>query len=292
MPFVIIKTDNNKLWKHSIMSYKDYERQLNEMYENIYCNESCGNRCEHWEKCKPNDPKKPVKFYFDRVKVGKEYGTIYPKILFSGLEGKHDNKDNYRITEISNPSKDATNSHYIGVRYVLSYLLSNLLGEKPPINASIEELSNDRFVEYLKHFCLTNIYKCAFGQPSQSRGLTHTKSMRDECYKIFLKEIDILHPEIIVIQAATDVPIRLWKSMIKSYGNKEELLKGDGQKNNTSAFRLYYEDGTPFYCIWTYHGSGRPHNKGKVFGDNNIEYIENELNPVLDEVIIQFLKDK
>lgn len=271
------------------MKYMDYVNKLNEMYDKIYFNESCENRCEHWEKCKPNEP---IKFCFDRVKVGKEYGTIYPKILFSGLEGKHDDKGNYRITKISNPSQDATNSHYVGVRYVLSYLLSNLLGETPPVNADISELSNERFVEYLKHYCLTNIYKCAFGETNNSRGLTHTKGMQDECYKIFLREIDILRPEILVIQAVSGIPKNLWKSMKCNYGNKNELLKGDGQKDNTSAFRLYYDDGTPFYCIWTYHGSGRPHGHGKAFGNNNTEYIKNELNPVLDEVIKQILKNK
>lgn len=274
------------------MNYDEYVKQLNEMYDEIYCNESCGNCCEHWEKCKPNDPNEPVKFYFDRVKVGKEYGTIYPKVLFAGLEGKYGDVANYRVQEISEPDLVADNYHYNGVRYVLSYLLSKLFNKTPPKDATKTELFQNDFIEHLKHYCLTNIYKCAFGKSSKSRGLTHTVEMQNECYKIFLKEIDILRPDIVVVQIVSNRPKNLWKSMVKTYGNKEELLKSADRKANTSTYRLYYDNGTPFYCIWTYHGSGRPHNKGKVFGDNNIEYIETELNPILDEVVIQFLKDK
>ncbi|MBO5332990.1 MAG: hypothetical protein J6B37_02615 [Clostridia bacterium] len=276
------------------MNYDEYVKQLNEMYDEIYCNKSCGNRCEHWEKCKPKDPNKPVKFYFDRVKVGKEYGTIYPKILFAGLEGVHGEVEDLRITEISEPSLTKYNPHYKGVRYVLSYLLANLSNETPPINAKKSELSKDMFVEHLKHYCLTNIYKCAFGLPKDITGLTHTEEMKNECFKIFLKEIEVLHPEIVVIQIAKNAPDNLWNSMIKAYGNKEELLKRAERNAKTSAYRLKYNDGTPFYCIWTYHGNGAPFAKqrGGRFGNNNVEYIENELNPVLDEVIEQFLKNK
>ncbi len=264
------------------MKYIEYINQLNEMYDKTYNNSSCGNCCPHWDKCKPDEP---VKFYFDRVKVGEEYGTSHPKILFSGLEGKYGEVSDYRIPEIFKPSLDANNSHYIGVRYVLSYLLSKLSNETTPINADVSELSADKFVEQLKHYCLTNIYKCAFGSPENSRGLTHTKVMKTECYKIFLKEIDILRPDFVVIQAVSEVPKNLWKSMLDKYGRNYKLLKGDGQKNNTSAYQLHYEDGTSFYCIWTYHGSGRPHGIGKAFGANNIDYIQNELNPILDKVI-------
>lgn len=267
------------------MNYEQYKNQLNEMYDEIYNNVSCGNRCPHWGKCKPDEP---VKFYFDRVKVGAEYGTAYPKILFSGLEGKYGEVSDYRIPEIFKPSLDANNSHYIGVRYVLSYLLSGISNETQPINAEISELSADIFVEHLKYYCLSNIYKCAFGSPGISRGLTHTNTMKTECYKIFFKEIDVLRPDIVVIQAVSEVPPNLWKEMLYKYGTGHQLLKGDGQKNNTSAYLLHYEDGAPFYCIWTYHGSGRPHGKGKAFGNNNIDYIQNELNPVLDKVIEVF----
>ena len=264
------------------MKYIEYINQLNEMYDKTYNDSICGNRCPHWKKCKPDEP---VKFCFDRVKVGEGYGTSHPKILFSGLEGKHGEVSDYRIPEIFKPSLDANNSHYIGVRYVLSYLLSKLSNQPAPTNADISELSADKFVEHLKHYCLTNIYKCAFGSPENSRGLTHTKTMKTECYKIFLKEIDILRPDFVVIQAVSEVPENLWKSMLVKYGRNYKLLKGDGQKNNTSAYQLHYEDGTLFYCIWSYHGSGRPHGIGKAFGDNNIDYIQNELNPILDKAI-------
>lgn len=270
------------------MNYEQYVGQLNKMYDDIYCNKEHGNRCIHWEKCKPDEP---VKFCFDRVKVGKEYGTIYPKILFSGLEGKHGSIADYRIPEIAQPGLDADNSHYMGVRYVLSYLLSGISGKPQPLNADKTVLSAADFVEHLKHYALTNLYKCAFGKPEKSRNLTHTPQMQRECYKIFLKEIDILKPDIIVIQVVTNRPSGLWAEMLNKYGKQEILLKGDGQKNDTSAYLLQYEDRTPFYCIWTYHGSGRPHNRGKAFGENNIEYIEAELNPVLDTVIEQLQKN-
>lgn len=276
------------------MNYDEYVKQLDEMYDGIYCNESCGNRCEHWEKCKPNDPNKPVKFYFDRVKVGKEYGTIYPKILFAGLEGVYGQVVDYRIPQIIEPSLTAFNNHYKGVRYVLSYLLSKFTDNTPPQNSSSDELNQEQYNEHLKHYCLTNLYKCAFGKPDKNSGLTHTVEMQNECYKIFLKEINILRPDIVVIQVVSNRPKNLWKSMVKAYGNKEELLKSAKRNTNTSVYRLMYDDGTPFYCIWTYHGNGAPFAKqrGGRFGNNNIEYIETELNPVLDEVIKQIFENK
>ena len=255
------------------------------MYEKIY---SCNGKCNCFNECKEKN--NDVKFYSDRVKIGKFYGDRYPKILFAGLEGVYDGP-NYGIPEInqnSTPSLSARNEHYRGVRYVLSYILSEYDGIQKPKSAKMCDLDRIEYTNHLQYYCLTNIYKCAFAM--QRSRLPHSKSMKNNCPQIFIKEIDILHPDVVIIQAKKDVPEQLWHSFCNTYNDGKTPERLDMQDGYTSCYQMRYEDGTPFFVVWTYHGNGFPYARmrGGIFV-NNKEYIQNQLNPVLDS-LIQSLK--
>lgn len=285
------------------MKVQHYIDRLNEFYNTRYGCDCTEHRCKHWNQCRQTIPHstKPtdtIKFYYDRVKVGDKYDTNYPRVLFCGLEGAHSNAKHHRIPPISadnpnsKPSLDAINNHYRGVRYVLSYLMAKLSGQNPPSNATKTELDNPAYVEHLRHYCLTNLYKCGFAL--KKSGLPHSKTMKQECYKIFLNEIDILRPQFVVIQAVSQVPPDFWGAMQKRYGDKEAILINRAARNDhTAAYQLQYDDGSPLYCVWTYHGNGFPFpdKSGGVFPNNTL-YLNAELNPVLDAVVKRYFENR
>ena len=276
------------------MDDQEYVHRLNAMYEDVYDKEN--HCCRHWTLCKS---KEPVKFCFDRVKIGEKYGTTYPKILFVGLEGVRKGVADYRIPPISRdndnskPSLSVYNNHYKGVRYVLSYLLAKLSNEAPPASGKKRDLSQPPYTEHLKHYCLTNLYKCAFGDPQKSVGLMHTDAMKKQCPEILFSEIEILRPDMIVIQAVAGLPEHFWERLKTRFHCNGDFVISAQRNDNTSAFRLYYDDGQPFYCIRTYHGNGFPYpdRHGGVF-PSNAEYIHTELNPILDAVVRQYAKQQ
>ena len=265
--------------------------KLNKMYDDYYCKDQ--GYCKYFEECRKGRKKVfAPQFYSDRVKVGAEYGIDSPRIVFVGLEGVHAD-GTLQIPEIdindewSRPSLVETNNHYRGVRYVLSYLMCGILGKDKPENATVKALDGDQV--YLNKYCLTNIFKCAFGEGRS--GLPHTKSMQEHCPELFKKEMEILRPDILVIQVVTNRPSFLSiEKMKENFGKRDVQNVATVPRNpNTAAYKLYFDDGKSFYCIWTYHGNGGPYTQkeGGVFV-NNSKYITEELNPVLDEVIKRY----
>ena len=277
---------------------KDYVECLNDMYDSYYCKSD--GRCKYYDECKSSIDEEN-KFYSDRVKVGENYGKIIegksiPKIIFCGLEGVHDGFHGEAIPEInmnnknSMPSLEECNPHYRGVRYVLSYILSGLEGKTKPNSAKMEDLRKEEYKEYLKSFCLTNIYHCAFGNKGKKSGLPHSKQMKNHCQEIFFEEIDILEPNLVVIQAISNVPNTLWKNMKSRYPFEKEIARAK-RNDNTSLYLLKNKNDKPFLCLWTYHGRGFPYggkndsSDDKSFFVNNSKYIQDELNPVLNTTI-------
>lgn len=259
----------------------EYIGKLNDMYDYLYSNNG---KCNCFDSCKAENT--CVKFYSDRVKIGTLYGEKYPKILFAGLEGVYDGPD-YQVPAInlqSHPSLDARNEHYRGVRYTLSYILSAFDNIPKPHSAKLCDLDKPEYIEHLRYYCLTNIYKCAFAL--QRSKLPHSKSMMINCPAIFIKEIELLRPEVVVIQAKKDVPHQLWKLLCEKYNVDINPARIDKQNGYTSCYQMYYENQKPFFVLWTYHGNGFPFAKrrGGIFV-NNEEYIQNHLNPVLDSLI-------
>ena len=143
--------------------------------------------------------------------------------------------------------------------------------------------------QYLSSYCLTNIYKCAFGKGKSA--LPHTEGMKKHCQDIFVEELKILHPDILVIQVVTSRPDILQLNVLKEKFVKAEEIERVDRNYNTISYKFLRKDGTPLYCIWTYHGNGGPYyrKQGGVFV-NNKKYIEKELNKVLDATICDYQK--
>lgn len=282
----------------------DYIKQLNKMYnDKYYIGQQ--SKCKFFNQCS-SKINEPLKFCSDRLKIGEKYGEKYngkdiPKIVFCGLEGTHNdikNNSDKHIPDIdlekssSKPSRDATNNHYRGVRYVLSYILSGVLDISKPLNAKIDELSEDKYVDFLNYYCLTNMYHCAFSDRTSK--LPHSREMKNNCINIFFDEIDTLKPDLVVIQVVSNCPKEFWSKMKEKYhyeGTEDKPIKcakRNGMDNtNTSLYKLMYDDLTPFYCLWTYHGNGAPYGNKESRFVNNQKYITEELNPVLDSTITE-----
>lgn len=252
------------------MDKASLSQKLQKMYEDYYEKDSCKFKNE----CMKGLCDKQIKFCCDRVQLGEHYGEdpSVPKIVCVGLEGKHNKCENEVIKDIYSPSDEAWNPHYRGVRYVLAYLLSSFVNKKKPENSRKNTLIE--YQDTISQYALTNCYKCAFGAPSKVRGLEHSKAMQLNCKEILFNEIDILQPDVLIIQIVNNKPIDFWNNIIKRYGGSEKLVKGDGNKNNTSIYELKPTSGKPFLVVWTYHGAWlRFHGEG---------YREQKLNPVLD----------
>ncbi len=218
----------------------DYNKELEKMYnEKYYCNNGV---CSFYEDCKKRRNLDFISFRQDRVRVGKNYGNGVPNILFVGIEGFPDKEwqdKNHIVLGHHEPSKNADNPHYNGVKFILEYLLNS---DKKPI-LSIAHKICEKYNDKTDKFALTNLYKCAFPNKSedQKRGLPHTKAMQRNCQKILIDEIKVMDPDILIIQASdSNWPEGLSDrlntefNLSKIYGDwqkdKIELLKGKFQK--------------------------------------------------------------
>lgn len=251
----------------------DMLQKLQNMYEDYYKE----GFCKYQNACTEGLGDKRVKFCCDRVKLGDQYGKDprLPKIVCVGLEGVHEECENQIIKDIVPPSDNAWNPHYKGVRYVLAYLLSSFENKKKPENSRKNTL-----IEYqntISQYALTNCYKCAFGDPTKVRGLEHSNAMQRNCQEILFSEIDILQPDILIIQIVKNKPTNFPQNIFSRYRGSEKCIRGDGDKDNTSVYELKHTSGKRFLVIWTYHGAWL-----KFHGE---EYLKKKLNPVLDAAL-------
>ena len=236
------------------------------------------NQCPHYSECKKNIVYKGCnsiydKFCFDRASVGEYYGENpkLPRIVIIGVEGIHDRQ---YIECTTAPSLSAGNPHYCGVRYVLSYLLSDFLEKDKPEPRKIKNVV-PWIEEALKNYALCNLYCCAFvpeNDKERTRNLYHSIEMQENCVERLYNEIKILKPNIVIIQAInpfTDIMrnkfIQYFNIKTDPHFSERKAKLGIGSVENQK-------------CVFveTYHGSTC------WFGQ---KYITNTLNPLLDEVI-------
>ncbi|MCH5192139.1 MAG: hypothetical protein J1F23_08260 [Oscillospiraceae bacterium] len=248
-------------------------QELQKMYEKYY-NE---NSCKFQHECMEGLCDKRIKFCCDKVKLGEQYGKDphMPKIVCVGLEGKYGKCENEVIKSISSPSDEVWNPHYKGVRYVLAYLLSSFANKEKPENSRKNTLIE--YQDTISQYALTNCYKCAFGGPTKVRGLEHSKAMQRNCQEILFNEIDILQPDVLIIQIVNNKPTNFWENIITRYGGIERRIDDDKNTNNTSVYELKHTSGKPFLVVWTYHGTWL-----RFHGE---EYRRQKLNPVLDATL-------
>lgn len=244
----------------------DYKKRIEMLYEQS---------CPHYDLCKANvhykDCKKILdKFRFDRARVGENYGkeSFIPKIVMVGIES---------FSKGIVPSDDAINPHYNGVKYVLSYLLSDFVKKDKP-EPRITQNSVWWIKDALSRYCLCNLYRCAFvpeDDPDKKKGLCHTEEMKENCFELLLNEISALDPDVIVIQA-TDTSAFPEKNLEKLLSRFQCANEYYGKSNRA---RLYTGclNNRKIQIVQTLHGS--------YAGFKSHTYLSQELNPVLDKTI-------
>ena len=219
---------------------EDYVRNLNKMYDNFYKNGCNYNSCSN---CMNESPAN-IKFDY-AAKVGEDYGKVGAyKVLVVGKESK------YQHATVEKPADDiskSSNTHYRGTLYMLTLLLTN----EVPESTSVNDLKKHN--DLLKQFCLTNYFKCAFREYDKNkkgkitvRGLPVNQFMKDACCKLLLQEIEILEPDIVIMQGKFTSKL-FWETL-----EKEEFECKYGGNTPISLYR-YTLNGRSFYILWGYH---------------------------------------
>ncbi len=254
----------------------DYKAKIQELHQ-------CG--CPHFSECmkdvcygRQKGSDITYKFRFDRARVGEEYGKddSVPKIVMVGIEGFSDEKE---ISKVIAPSLTADNPHYNGVKYILAYLLADFLQKDRP--AAIITKSCVRWIEdALKRYCLCNLYRCAFVPTSdekRTKNLCHTDAMKAHCISRLIAEIKALDAEIVVIQTTNgnDFPEKNREAICTAFQCEAMIEEG-------KCARLYrgQNNGHGILILQTYHGA--------YGGFKSYEYLNEKLNPLLDEAIKEY----
>lgn len=218
------------------MTRKEYSDRLNKMYDDFY-RSGCNYRNCSFDMCESQNN---IKFDY-ATKIGEDYGkTGAYKVL---IVGKESTCGHQTTKKPSDDISKSPNTHYRGTLYTLALLLTDEIPQSTSVNDLI------KYNDLLKQFCLTNYFKCAFRKDNKVRGLPINKTMKDSCHQILLQEIDILKPNIVVMQG---------KFTNKSFWNileKDEYECKYGENEPISLYR-YTLNGHSFYVLWSYHPAG------------------------------------
>lgn len=210
-----------------------YEDELCKMYESTY-ESNC-----NYESCSRGMCIAAQNIKFDyATKIGEHYGVDrVPKVLVVGKESI------VAHTTIEQPVDnifDAPNSHYRGTLYTLALVLT----ESFPRSTAIQDLKDYNYL--LKQFCLTNYFKCAFRQGDSVRDIPVNNYMENSCYKLLMREIEILKPDIVIVQGKfTSKPF--WNAL--EQGGSECIYGADSP---ISLYR-YSVNGHSLCVLWGYH---------------------------------------
>lgn len=177
---------------------KDLYGNLKTVYEKVYAEKGFGQYiCPCFEKCKRNGFDYDSSFICNKsAKIGKYYSQQRIKIVFIGKEDVSAIKDLEKPAEFT----DTKNQHYRGLKLILAALLDEY---------DVDKLTNEYV--YVKgeeslheRFALTNQYHCAFKtkeQDGKRHGIKTSETMWENCAKIVKLELEVLHPDVVVIQA-------------------------------------------------------------------------------------------
>ena len=225
------------------------KESLNKMYNNQFQNSVCA--C--FEECKTDDFDVGCSFICNRsAKVGKKYSREKIRIVFIGKE------DVSSIKDLDEPASfiSTKNQHYRGTKSILAALLGH---------CSVDDITNKE--KYIKDeetlhesFALTNHYHCTFKTTKQSgkrHGIKNSDAMWDNCANVVKKELEVLSPSVVVIQAGWSARKKSTQESrvkgVKAYFNEQWVVSEDKE-----IFGLYiakHNSGNTCYIIGSYHPS-------------------------------------
>lgn len=232
------------------MSYDEYVRQLNEMYDEIYHDGVCSS----YEECK-KDCKYSLNFF--RARIGKNYGQNIPKILIVGKEpvfprDYNGEKISFNVEEPCTMKDAGYNDHYLRTFYSVAKLL--LDDSEMPNSYLKSDMAFEKYEELRHCFALTNYYKCVFTDDTKRSDKRTSEEMEKNCAEILLKEIETLKPDIVILQG-------------KNHGTFWEQIQCEGIGQSQKVYVQYqkctrsYNQGLycaklnehKFYLIDSYH---------------------------------------
>lgn len=224
-------------------TYKDYIDELDDLFERKYCNNGC---CPCFQQCSENMENPKIKCDY-ATRVGENYGQgDLPKVVILGLESVHQHNEH---TPPASSIKDTNNEHYRKTLYTLAMCLK---GTQPKAY-SVKAL--EKYESLLSSYCLTNYYKCAFSDDQNKvNGLDHSRSMKENCYKILLEELDILEPDLLVVQGKFTTH-HFWEPLDERYGKGIRIWGNNKGDPDTVSLYQHSMNQKPFYVLYSYHPS-------------------------------------
>ena len=182
------------------------EKELKNLFEGEVCRNCDASKysCEKDAVCKDH-----------AVKIGRKYGEKI-KVLIIGKESK------CKHCSVQEPENFETqnNQHYRRTYDILNYLINDVDIEE---YNGYQHVSEKKLSNLHEYFALTNQYHCFFG--TKAHGRKTFGNMWDSCAKIVQKEIEILDPDIIVIQEAWSTKNGAEKYIQKLLKPEENLKK-------------------------------------------------------------------
>ncbi len=230
------------------------EMKLKDMYDEHFC---CDGRC----KCF-NDCSKKMDFDYEssiicnrNLKVGKYYGEK-TKVLFIGKENTHRSES---LTPVE-PESFLTqkNQHYKRTKFMLSAFLDEC-NEADINNYDGYNFTSSNEDTLHKYFALTNHYHCAYKKKADANkyhGITSDNTMWYNCVEIVRKEIEILEPDVVVIQSGWSAKEKALKDIRKYFSEnwdvKQDKLVGLYKAENKESGRVCYVIGSyhPSFHCW------------------------------------------
>ena len=209
------------------------------------------NKCPYFDKCSSSmSCKNKLKFY--RTRIGSNYDNEPIKILVVGQEDVGEGKQ-YSCCEPCTMEDAGYNPHYLRTFYTVAQIL--LDSKDLPKGFNKEHMSQGKLEDLQHSFALTNYYKCVFSDSNQNSDVHHSKTMEKHCSRHLLQEIEILKPDIVIIQGKNHK--NFWEQI--DYCEVPETIKRIPVGNKEYDIGLYKAtvNNNAFFVIDSYHPTSR-----------------------------------
>lgn len=189
------------------------------------------------------------------VHLGNNYHKCHdlgiPKVVFIGKEDTSPSQTTVETADFVTQQ----NQHYRETRAVLSFLLKQTNDIDYKDERTYNFVNNNETIPSHTLFALTNHYHCAFKESEKVHGLPSTDKMWENCCNVVKEELEILKPDIFIIQAGWSLKSNALRHIQKYFDSDLYTVEKD-----TSISALYWlknnNDNTIKCCIiGTFHPS-------------------------------------
>lgn len=237
------------------MDIRQIREWLEKAYSEFYC--EAGGQCKFLAECQKGLPNQLIGNH--KAQVGDDYATTYPKILVVGMEpvcSKDDSKECRveHIVEHVCSLKDACNPHWIRTFYTIVRILGE--AEQQPAQYAYDKVTmqNQKYESFGQKFAFTNYFKCVFSEKIQRSQKPHSSAMRQNCANLLLREIEILEPDLVILQGKFG---KCFWNKIKWENVEERRTRVKGRTFTQGLYKCYLNDTRPFLCLAAYHPTSR-----------------------------------